>query len=86
MAPHEGKKKKVSAPHYPRNEFFALAVVANSSEKENPDPEKPDRERMHFRNPRTPGRSSCAPAELYPPTRTGTVTKKTLNENLKIQT
>jgi len=71
---------------FPHDEFFALAVVAKLSKKKNPDPAKAGSGADAFRNPRTPGRSSCAPAELYPPTRTETVTKNTPNENLKTNT
>src|SRR6266568_2411141 len=76
-------RQKVSAPFSPRLSFFALAVVANSSKNEKSRPGKSGPGADAFRNPRTPGRSSCAPAELYPPTRTTTVTKETRNENLK---
>src|SRR2546425_379869 len=80
------RKQKVIAPLGSTIEFFASAVVANSSKNEKSRSGKSGPGADALRNPRTPGRSSCAPAELYPPTRTETVTKESRNENLKTNT
>src|SRR6266478_5400472 len=76
-------RQKVSVPLYPTIEFSALAVVANSSKKRKSRPGKSGPGADAFRNPRTPGRSSCAPAELYPPTRIKRIIEQTEKQNLK---
>jgi len=65
------------------DEVIALAVIAKLSKKKNPDPAKAGSGADAFRNPRTPGRSSCAPAELYPPTRIKRIIEQTEKQNLK---